>query len=470
MSYNQIIHEVEDCFKSELLDILGDSDKVSIGEIEVKIQESMAKVARFILQAKVGKVEEEAKQPFIVTEDGQTLPRHGSRKRKYLSIFGMVDIKRSFYWKKGHSGVFPLDAQFQLPARQYSYPLQEIVSFLNASSPLADTAEILRKTLGIELTDRVIMDIVSDIGDVANDFRDNQPPPDKDNEMKVLVATIDGKGVPMRKDELEGVKGKDGKEPGKKMSGVGVVYSTNVDVRTVKQVMSQYDRKCREKDDPDISGKRIHGEFCPKENFSEKLRNDAVKRGLENYEKLVFVADGETCIWNLKEKYFPEFTGVLDIFHVMGYLWKCARSLRFKEHYERKHFVRRKTKLLLAGKFDKCIFELKKEMSDALASLEARSEIRKTIGYFGNHRNYMRYDDYLAEGLPIGSGVVESACKNLVRQRMEGSGMRWSKKGANAMLKIRSIKLNGDFSELMSVYQQEEQTRLYPAIWQKKAA
>ncbi len=82
----------------------------------------------------------------------------------------------------------------------------------------------------------------------------------------------------------------------------------------------------------------------------------------------------------------------------------------------------------------------------------------------------MRYDDYLAEGLPIGSGVVESACKNLVIQRMECSGMRWSKKGANAMLKIRSIKLNGDFSDLITAYKQKEQSRLYPVIEQKKAA
>jgi len=76
----------------------------------------------------------------------------------------------------------------------------------------------------------------------------------------------------------------------------------------------------------------------------------------------------------------------------------------------------------------------------------------------------MRCDYYLAEGLPIGSGAVESVFKNLVRQRMEGSRMRWSKKGANAMLKLRSIKLNGDISELLSAYKEAGQLRLYPAL------
>lgn len=470
MSYNQIIHDVEMCFKSELLDILDGSDNTPIGEVEMKIQEGMARVSRFILQAKVAGMEEKVEAPFITVENGQILPRHGSRKRKYLSIFGPIDVKRSYYWKNGQTGVTPLDAELQLPARIYSYPLQEIVSFVNASCPLGDTVEILRKTIGVELTDRVIMDIVSDIGDVSDDFRETQAAPDKADEMKVLGVTIDGKGVPMRKSELEGVQGKDGKEPGKKMSAVGVVYSTDVEVRTDREIMSQYARKCREEEDPGISGKRIRGEFCSKEELCRKIRQEADKRGPESYEKLVFVADGETCIWKLKEEYFPEFTGVLDIFHVMEYIWKCANSLRMGEHYERKHYVHRKTKILLRGKFDECISELRNELSEAAANIEARSALRRAIEYFGNHRDYMRYDEYLADGLPIGSGVVESACKNLVRQRMEGSGMRWSKKGANAMLKIRSIKLNGDLSELLEAYRKKEQSRLYPVMKQRKAA
>jgi hypothetical protein len=83
------------------------------------------------------------------------------------------------------------------------------------------------------------------------------------------------------------------------------------------------------------------------------------------------------------------------------------------------------------------------------------------INYLDNNRTRMHYDHYLKAGFPIGSGAVESSCKQLVVTRMEGSGMRWSMNGAQAMLKLRSVYLNGDWQRYWTFHRQQEQSRLY---------
>lgn len=84
-----------------------------------------------------------------------------------------------------------------------------------------------------------------------------------------------------------------------------------------------------------------------------------------------------------------------------------------------------------------------------------------TIRYYENNRQHMRYDEYLAAGYPIGSGVAEGACRHLVKDRLEGTGMRWTVNGAQAMLSLRAIHLNGDWDALIKHHMETEQTTLY---------
>ena len=90
--------------------------------------------------------------------------------------------------------------------------------------------------------------------------------------------------------------------------------------------------------------------------------------------------------------------------------------------------------------------------------------LEKVCGYFTNHAHRMRYKDYLAEGLPVASGVIEGACRNVVKDRMEHSGMRWTMKGAHAMLGLRSIRLSGLWDEFMQYWRKEEGRRCYPGM------
>src|SRR2546429_5828722 len=81
----------------------------------------------------------------------------------------------------------------------------------------------------------------------------------------------------------------------------------------------------------------------------------------------------------------------------------------------------------------------------------------------------MHYDQYLARGLPIASGSVEGACKNLIKDRMERSGMRWTEAMAEAIVKLRAIYLSGDFDQYWPFHIQKDQERLHPAGRDRKS-
>ena len=89
-------------------------------------------------------------------------------------------------------------------------------------------------------------------------------------------------------------------------------------------------------------------------------------------------------------------------------------------------------------------------------------KLEEHLAYFENNRDRMKYDEYLEQGFPIGSGVVEGACRNLVKDRMERTGMRWRTSGAQAILDLRAIYLNDDWSKFHKYLIRREQKRLYP--------
>jgi hypothetical protein len=92
-----------------------------------------------------------------------------------------------------------------------------------------------------------------------------------------------------------------------------------------------------------------------------------------------------------------------------------------------------------------------------------RTAIERTIGYYVRNQAYMRYDCYLAQGWPIGTGVVEGACGHLVKDRMEQAGMRWTQDGAQAILELRAVRINGDWDAYWQFHRQQQHHRLYGA-------
>ena len=262
----------------------------------------------------------------------------------------------------------------------------------------------------------------------------------KENE--IVVVSADGKGVPMTKEESKNIKGRVGKgekKQKKKESLVTVCYSTRPIYRTASMVASalilgKADEDMEQFKTEDILkvaslAKTKKECFTDIKAYSQKLSTDKLP---------VVVLDGAKSLWSQVESTFDKgFIGILDIIHVRDYLYLAGHALHKEGSQQLRKWVFKRCELILEGKVQKVITEL--NSSCKKVSKSKSLAIQKAITYFINHLQYMQYDQYLKKGYPVASGVVESACSQVVANRCELPGARWSITGAEAMLKIRSV-------------------------------
>jgi hypothetical protein len=184
-----------------------------------------------------------------------------------------------------------------------------------------------------------------------------------------------------------------------------------------------------------------------KQAVMECIKADAERRDPQHRKPLVVLLDGALCLWSLATKLFKAWrrrTFVLDIMHVVGYLWNAANALFGEGAKEGKRWVQAKLAEILRGRVGYVIGGLRQILTKRRLRKSVRETLAKVITFFHNHRRWMQYDAYLAAGLPVGTGVVESACGSVVKHRMEGEGKRWSLAGAEAILALRSLKKSHD--------------------------
>ncbi len=171
--------------------------------------------------------------------------------------------------------------------------------------------------------------------------------------------------------------------------------------------------------------------------------------------------DGERHLWKLAEEWFPGAIGILDLFHAMKRLWDVAYCLYAEESPEAGEFVTHHLRMLLQGKVGYVLRNFRPLVKAYNLKGAKKKTVQSAITYYENNQEHMRYDEYLAAGFPIASGVAEGACKHLVKDRMERAGMRWELEGAQATLSLRAIYLNSLWDQFIAYRIATEQTRLY---------
>ena len=176
---------------------------------------------------------------------------------------------------------------------------------------------------------------------------------------------------------------------------------------------------------------------------------------------VICLMDGERALWDAQAVYFPEAVEVLDLFHVLERLWAVAHCVHTEGSDEAKLFVEERLRDLWQGRVGYVISGLRRRLKAEKLSGPRRKVVRSALEYLENNKAHMRYDEYLAAGYPIGSGVAEGACRHLVKDRMEQTGMRWTMEGAQAMLHVRALYLNDQWEEFLEHRVEQEQARLY---------
>ena len=353
-----------------------------------------------------------------------------------------------------------------------AYVLEDWLERLCVKESFHEAVADLRQLLGVAPSERAAEQISRRMAEHAESFVGRCVPP-ADEEAELLVATADGKGVPMRRPLTERVRsgprrGKGEKANKKQMAYVGAVYTVERFRRTAADVVDELARKESATNRPSPQHKQVwaemtrvlEGEACSgRQRLFVEMAVACHQRDPQRRKTLVCLMDGEAALWAVAGEWLPRAVGVLDLFHVLERLWQAAYCLHPEKSRSAEQFVTHRLQMLLEGKVGWVIGGLKR-LRDGLAG-EKRRTMTTVIGYYENNRQHMRYDEYLAAGYPIGSGVAEGACRHLVKDRMEQTGMRWTVSGAQAMLYLRAHYLNGRWEEYVNYHIETEQAALY---------
>ena len=437
--------------------------------VEGEIFRMLLRLGRILLELFLCSVGTGCVGQTVTMEDGSVLRYRRDSPRKYLSIFGQVSIVRAYYLKDGAKGVFPLEAQLNLPKRMYSYLLQKWMTLWGVRTTYKGAVETLEEFLGLDLAHRPIQRVAQDLTAAVNEFNDSLEIPEASEEGPILIETFDGKGIPMCKPNPDQPKTAD--KPGKKKMALvtATVSGDPHDRRKVEEIadglVNEGDKTQRSKKNPHPKPyhKRIIASVIQdRSTVMNKAHNAAMSRIHPDTVLKAVVADGEKNLWKFADELFPDWIQVLDIIHVRDKLWLAAHLHYKKESPDAKEYVIERLIALLTGQVDMIIEDFHIAMEDgSLSSSKAQTLRSKVLGYFVNNRDRMQYDNYLAMGLPIGSGIIEGTCKNLINDRMERSGMRWSPEGAEAILKLRSLHLTGLWNDFWTFRTQREKKAIH---------
>jgi len=393
--------------------------------------------------------------------------------RRLITIFGEVSITRLGYGRPGQPWIHPLDAELQLPARVYSYELQRRLVRAAVQGPFDEAVGLLADLNGIEVPKRSAEQIVLDASVDFDAFYEQRHGWQCAGKGLILVAAIDCKGIPMVKGELaeKAVRLRKGqKRQKKRMATVAAVFFQTPEPRTPEEVVQSLfapaEPACKiargqERSRP--HDKRIWASLAAgKTAFITGARGEMLRRDPDRQLAWVIVTDGERALQKRVCALFEDVTLVLDLLHVLEKLWKAAHALHPEGSPEAQSFVRDRTLRILHGHVSQVVKGLRQMVTKRRLHGPRRKALCDAAAYFYRNRARMRYHDYLANGWPIASGSVEGACKNLVKDRMERSGMRWTQAMAEAMLQLRAIYLSRDFQEYWDFHVRQDQQRLYP--------
>jgi len=374
----------------------------------------------------------------------------GKREKQIVTLLGECKFDRNYYecdcgndcesggnTKYHYEHSVPKDDIIGVSGTKFTETVKRVTAQIAASDSFVDTSANLKMLCGIDVSAKECERIAEDAGEKIIIARQEEiaysetelNPPEPEMPVKTLYIEYDGTGVPIRKKELAGIKGKqvDGSAKTREMK-TGCMFT--------QSVLNDEGKPVR-----DANSTTYFSQIGSLEGFGQLLYSEAVKRGVDYAEKVVIIGDGAKWIWNLARDNFPGATQIVDLYHAKEHVFDVMRTTIADEVELRL----RKTELytmLENGDID--------ELADAFSKLPATTEeqlekVRIEYNYFTQNKERMQYKNFREQGLFVGSGVIEAACKNVIGKRLKQSGMLWSVDGANKISALRCAVMSGCF-------------------------
>ncbi|MGH3503724.1 MAG: ISKra4 family transposase [Nocardioidaceae bacterium] len=469
------------CFE-QLLGWLEGSEAAALshGELEDELDRRGRELLRQMLQGQLDlRALREQRAVQVTDAEGE---RHGvveaGHVRGLASVFGAVSVTRLAYRHHGHANLYAVDGQLNLPTERHSHGLRRLAAVESARGSFDDATEAIRAGTGQHVGKRQVEALATRAAaDVEEFYTTRQPVSVEAGD--ALVLSADGKGIVMRPEALRPVTARKanrasgklktrlskGEKPNRKrLAEVGAVYDVTPACRSAVDVLASHSTEQPPAAAPRATNKSLTASVV--DDAAEVLAavfGEAERRDPGHQRRWVALVDGNNHqIERIEAEAAArdiDVTVLVDLVHVLEYLWAAAWSFFTEADPAAEAWVRDRALAILNGDAPKVTAGIRRRATTMRLDRNKRVKADACAKYLQNKASYLDYPTALSAGWPIATGVIEGACRHPVKDRMDITGARWGSTGAEAVLKLRAVRANHDFDQYWRYHLHREHER-----------
>jgi hypothetical protein len=395
--------------------------------------------------------------------------------RIVTTIFGQVVVERMAYRVPGAANLYPADAGLNLPVGEHSHGLRKLAVLEAVRGSYDQAIAGIVRASGVSVGKGRMLALTEAAGiDITGFYQGRRPVAAPDGD--VLVMTFDGKGVVMRPDGLRAATAKAAagarmklatrlskgeKANRKRLAEIGGVYDITPVVRQAGDIIVEAGSTASRVAGPVAVGKWLTVSI---ENDAASVIGDvfdeASRRDPQHRRAWIALVDGNghqiRRIRAEAARRGVAVTIVCDFIHVLEYMWRAAWCFFAEGDPAVEAWVAGHARRILHGQAGIAAAAIRRKATSRRLSPTERRNVDVTAGYLMKLRPYLRYDQALAAGWPIATGIIEGACRHIIKDRMDLTGARWSLTGAETILRLRTLISNGDFSDYWAFHLRQE--------------
>lgn len=373
--------------------------------------------------------------PAMRCSCGEMARYAGRRAKTFQTALGLMRLERAYYCCDCGKGLFPRDRSLGLQETSLSPSVTRMIGATAAMVSFEESSTLLGELAAVHVDAKQVERTAEALGreiEAHERISLARAAP----QAETMYLGLDGTGIPMRQAELEG-------RPGKQSDGSS--KTREVKLVTVWTAQGRDDQGNAVRDPGSITYSAAIESAASSDTdevskFAQRVDREAQRRGFDQAPRRVALGDGALWIWNIVAEQFPGATQIVDLYHAKEHIFEVAKAIYGASSDMAKQWAIQRNDEIDAGDLGKVL--------DALAAHKnTNQQARKCFDYVTNNRDRMSYPEFRAQGLSVGSGVVEAGCKVVVGARLKRAGMHWSTAGANAIIALRCCKLSGRFED-----------------------
>jgi hypothetical protein len=419
------------------------AEKPDLHEMEGRMRELVKEAANLGMQKAIEQGEERYGEKEVRCESGQHAQFVSKRSAVLWTVFGKVNYQRRYYLcSKCHKGQSPLDQKYGIVPGQTTPTLASLLGVLGVEVSFEEASQLAERFLLFRVSDNTVRKQTEGYGNAQAQA-----------EKEWIENAEDEKALQVRERNLE-------HQPGRIYASLdGAHVPLQHEWRELKTLCWYKVEKMRPSqnyfnppmgEQRDLQAKEIkyHCDVTEAEQFGRLLWATGLQNQVDTYDEVVFVSDGAVWIWRLVDKYFPQATQIVDWYHASQYLTPIAEAAFGADTQQAQHWLTQTRTDLWEGRIQEVI----QACRTFLHHPPSRSFAEKAITYYTHNEKRMDYARFRQQGYLIGSGTIESACKQIAAARLKCAGARWTLTGLIATAKARAAWLTKTWDLLKPLY------------------